>query len=230
MAKKVKKKVRKTVKEVARSTSKKRKTTLKPKPEHAKSAGKTGKKPRPSGRSRTLKGLKLKQAAAAICSHLTDLGFDPVLTGKGCAAIYQKAKTSAGGLDFVISEYKVEAIKNAMRALHYSCRVHRTFISRVCPFEVSFLPPPLAVGDDTVGDVNEIKTNRGNLKMLGPTDCVRQRLASYYRFGDRDALDDAVSVSKRHEIDLELVRRWSHWEWASDKYEDFLALLNGTDS
>lgn len=187
-------------------------------------------KPRPAARcakSSDIGSLNVRDMAALICSGLTGLGFDPVLTGRACAAIYGGPSIHPDALDFVISEYIVSKIKGVMRKLGFECRVHRTYGGKRFGMEVTFLPPPLCVGDNIVEDVHTVRTSKGDLKMLSPTDCVRQRLSMYYRFADQDALRDAVLVAKRHRIDMELVKRWSHWEWASDKFDDFLKLMNG---
>lgn len=176
-----------------------------------------------------IKGLNVRDLAALICSGLTAQGFDPVLTGRACAAIYGGPSIHPDALDFVISEYVISKIKAAMGRLGFQCRVHRTYGSKNSEIEVTFLPPPLCVGDNIVEDVHVVRTSKGDLRMLGSTDCVRQRLSMYYRFADQDALRDAVLVAKRHRIDMELVKRWSHWEWASDKFDDFQKLM-GADN
>jgi len=205
--------------------SKPKKVKAKPKPRPKSSKSKRGR----AAKVESLKGLKLKSVAAAICSYLTDKGFDPVLTGPACASIYGGADIRSNDIDFVISEYVVDEIERAMKKLGFFCKVYRTFGSKELPFSVSFLPPPLTVGDDIVHDFNLMKTPKGELRTLTPTDCVRQRLATFYRFGYEEALHEAVIVAKKHDIDLDLIASWSKWEWAYDRYEDFVRLLNSND-
>ncbi|HPW45271.1 MAG TPA: hypothetical protein PKU96_02740, partial [bacterium] len=175
----------------------------------------------------SLEGKGIRELAAAISSYIKALGFDPVLTGQGCAAVYGASGIHLRGLEFVISEYISKKIEAAMKELGFKHLVHRTYGSEKLGIEVSFLPPPVCVGDEMVGDIPVIKTSSGDLSLLSPTDCVRHRLAYYYRFGNKDGLDEALIVARKNKVDLDLIERWSHWEWASDKFQDFHDLLRG---
>jgi len=50
------------------------------------------------------------------------------------------------------------------------------------------------------------------LRIISPTDCVKDRLAAYYHWGDRQSLEQAVLVAKNNEIDLHELERWSEAE------------------
>jgi hypothetical protein len=199
-----------------------KKTPVKPK-----AAGKPRRTQKLPAKASVITTHDAKLAAAAVCQALTDSGFDPVLTGRACASVYANHSIKVEAMDFVVSEYIVDEIRSKMKSLGFACKVHRTFGSKECPFEVSFLPPPVVVGDAVVDELNTIKTSKGTLRLLNPTDCVRQRLSTYYRFGNRHALDDAVIVAKKFKVDMDLIERWSHWEWASDKFEVFKGMLDG---
>jgi hypothetical protein len=57
--------------------------------------------------------------------------------------------------------------------------------------------------------VDEIKLTTGVLKIVSPTDCVKDRLAAYYHWNDLQCLEQAVLVGHAHPIDLRELRRWS---------------------
>ncbi len=173
----------------------------------------------------SIEGLSYRDAAAAICGQLEACGFDPILVGKSCAAIYSTKIMKPDCIEFVISEYMVDEIEMVMKSLGYSHIGHRTYSGKKTPFQVSFQPPPICVGDNIVDSTGSIKTQKGMLKLLSPTDCARQRLAAYYRFGEPDALDDAVAVAMSHTLDMKLIEKWSHWEWASDKFNEFVSKI-----
>jgi hypothetical protein len=61
----------------------------------------------------------------------------------------------------------------------------------------------------------------GVLRLLSPTDCVKDRLAAYYHWNDRQGLNQAVMVSARHPVSIEKVKRWSKTEGFTEKFEDF---------
>ena len=58
----------------------------------------------------------------------------------------------------------------------------------------------------------ERKESTGVLRMLSPTECVKDRLAGYYHWDDRQCLVQAVLVAQANQIDIEEVARWSKGE------------------
>lgn len=62
--------------------------------------------------------------------------------------------------------------------------------------------------------------------MLNPTDCVKDRLAKFYAWGDSQALYQALIVAAAQPISLREVRRWSvESEREKGMYELFRKLL-----
>ncbi len=169
--------------------------------------------------------ISLRQTVARIREHLEESGYDPVLTGKACAGVYIGTQVKPQVLEFVLKEYNINELDDAMKQIGFKRTSVNTYESKRSPFDIIFLPPPLTVGDDLVDEVVTVRARPGKVKLLNPTDCVRQRLSAFYRWGDNEALAEAVMVAKRHDIDMELVKRWSDWEWASDRYEEFIEKL-----
>jgi len=182
-------------------------------------SAKTAKKPVKI--SSNFQGLPVKQIAAQISGYLSQFGFDPVLTGRAAAAAHIGAKVRAKSIDFVLAEHEVPELAEAMRSIGFSRTGLYTYESRRCPVDVIFSPPPLAVGDDLVKEITEIKVKGNPMKLLNPTDACRQRLSMYYRWGDKEAFEDAVELALKHKIDMDLVRKWSDWEWCMDRYMEF---------
>jgi hypothetical protein len=90
---------------------------------------------------------------------------------------------------------------------------------------IEFPPGPLTVGDEPVKQVDEMEFSTGRLRVISPTDCVKDRLASYYHFGDRQGLIQASMVANENRVDVKEIRRWSKGEGQLAKFEDFLATL-----
>lgn len=61
------------------------------------------------------------------------------------------------------------------------------------------------------------------LRILTPTDCVRDRLARFYHWNEYTALNAAVRVARarRREIDINALAKWTQHE--SDPPHDFHA-------
>ncbi len=59
------------------------------------------------------------------------------------------------------------------------------------------------------------------LKLLSPTDCIKDRLAAFYHWNDIQSLDQAILVAKGNKIDLKEIERWSINEGMIDKFKIF---------
>lgn len=91
---------------------------------------------------------------------------------------------------------------------------------------VEFPSGPLGVGDAPVEEIAEIDTEAGVLRLLTPTDCIKDRLAAYYHWNDEQSLHQAVWVAQRNDFDLENVRQWSKSEGALKKFHDFEEMIS----
>jgi len=83
---------------------------------------------------------------------------------------------------------------------------------------VEFPSGPPAVGKEPIGDINEIEFTTGVLRLLSPTDCVKDRLAAYYHWDDLQSLEQAVLVAQSNNIDMSEVMRWSKEEGKADAF------------
>ena len=59
------------------------------------------------------------------------------------------------------------------------------------------------------------------LRIISPTDCVKDRLAGYYFWSDLQCLEQAALVANVKDIDLTEVEQWSKVE---NKYEEFIRI------
>lgn len=58
--------------------------------------------------------------------------------------------------------------------------------------------------------------------MLRVEDSVKDRLASYFYWNDRQGLDQAVEICAGRKIDISEVRRWAEKEGFLKKFDHFL--------
>jgi hypothetical protein len=84
---------------------------------------------------------------------------------------------------------------------------------------VEFPPGPLAIGEEPVKQIVEKKLSTGILKVISPTDCVKDRLAAYYHWGDRQSLLQATLVAQRNKINIDEIERWSLAEGKLNEFE-----------
>lgn len=143
------------------------------------------------------------------------------LTGGSCVAIWSCGKYVSHDLDF-IEEGPVPRRKvvETMGTLGFHPE-GRHFIHPDCPYLIEFPTGPLMVGDERVQRVSMRRTRAGELRLLSPTDCVKDRLAAYFHWNDRQALEQAVLVAQAQVIDLDDIHRWSDGEGNMAKFEAF---------
>lgn len=167
------------------------------------------------------KAIDIKELAARVAAKLDERGIDAILVGGACVSIYTKNKYLSGDLDFV-SAASMKEISPALAELGFARKSSRHFEKRGCPFFIEIVSSPAALGSEPVKDTTMLKTRRGTIVMLTPTDSVKDRLAAYYHWNDPQALEQALMIAKAQKINLREVKRWSKKEGHEEKHENFL--------
>jgi hypothetical protein len=170
--------------------------------------------------------MSTEEIAALICEHLKKQGFEATLTGGACVSIYSHNKYQSSDLDYVMPIYDLNKTDRAMKELGFDrIKSHRHYVNRNCPFYVEFPPPPLSIGGEVVSKINHLKTDYGELRILTPTDSVKDRLAAFYHWSDHQSLEQALLVAREQKIDIANIRAWSKREMSMDKFKEFETLL-----
>ena len=133
-------------------------------------------------------------------------------------------------LDFIdISLKRNRQIAKAIQSLGFENQPKnsRHFIHPDTQLSVEFPSAPLTIGDEHIPScaVNSIATEHGTLRLLTPTDCVKDRLANYYCFGGRQCLEQALLVATAHPIELAAPEEWRANKQQFNGSRDFLDLL-----
>jgi hypothetical protein len=160
-----------------------------------------------------------------VCSLLDRFGTTVVLSGGSAATFYAPEAYQSRDADFVIT-LRGDLVKagDAMRAVGYSDQ-GGTYVHHINQFTVEFPPGPLAIGDDLIATWDTYHRDDERLYVLSRTDCVRDRLSSYYYFTDISALYAAIAVAKSGTINVPLIRDWSEREGQTSAYEQFAERL-----
>jgi hypothetical protein len=162
----------------------------------------------------------IEEVAALVSETLSDAGITAVLSGGGAVQIYSSGLYVSRDLDFV-SPAPIREIAKAVRALGFEHTPGRHFVHTKCSFTLEFPPWPLAVGSELVREWSRRRVAHGVIQMVSPTQCVMDRLAAFYFWKDRQALDQAIAVARIHPIDLDAVRRWSQAEGQDASFDEF---------
>jgi hypothetical protein len=169
------------------------------------------------------------ELAAFVASHLRNKGIDVVLSGGACVSIYSGNRYVSMDLDLINTRFaKRRRIRDAMREIGFS-EEGRYFKHPDTEFFIEFPGGPLSVGDEPVKEIVEYKLETGTLRMISPTDCVKDRLAGYYYWDDLQCLDQAVLVASSNEISMEEIERWSKVEGKLEYFNSFKGRITGRD-
>lgn len=159
-----------------------------------------------------LKEMTTADLAAFIESHLTNKGIEVVLSGGACVSIYSSNKYVSMDLDLInVLFVKSGRLRDAMSEIGF-VEEGRYFKHKDTDYFVEFPAGPLSVGSEPVKKIVERELETGTLRMISPTDCVKDRLACYYHWDDLQCLEQAVLVANSEEIDLKEIERWSKGE------------------
>ena len=167
---------------------------------------------------KAIQSMSLGELAAFICTHLSRNDINVVLSGGACVSIYSDNKYSSYDLDFIenISSTRIK-IKKVMAEIGFY-EEDRYFKHPETAFFVEFPSGPLALGKEPVKEINFMTFPTGKLNILSATDCIKDRLAAYYFWDDRQSLEQAVLVAKNNPVDFKEIKRWSKNEDMLQKY------------
>jgi hypothetical protein len=158
---------------------------------------------------KSIRRMTQSEVGAFVQSHLRKCGIEVVLSGGASVSIYSRGKYISKDLDLVnVYSKDRKAIRGSMRELGFE-ETGRYFRHPESPFLIEFPPGPLTVGMEPVKAIREVKFATGLLRVISPTDCIKDRLAAFYHWGDNQCLAQAEMVALGNPIDLREVARWS---------------------
>jgi len=128
-------------------------------------------------------GISRLDLAGLIAETLKSEGIDVVLTGGSCVSICSNERYVSMDLDFIDVSLKTnKQIGLALKAIGFESRHlnSRYFAHPDTHLAVEFPSAPLTIGDEFIpsSQVASLETARGTLRLLSPTDCVKDRLAN----------------------------------------------------
>jgi len=166
------------------------------------------------------------EIAAYICQQLLDIDIKTTLSGGFCVEIYSFGEYTSMDIDLIDqSIFKHNEIKKKMEEMGF-IEEGKHFRHLDTKYTVEFPASPLAIGSELVKEISEIETEYGVLRLITPTDSVKDRLIAYYAWKDDRSLEQALLVAINNDIDLDNIRSWSEREQETDKFKHFLEEYN----
>ena len=167
------------------------------------------------------------ELAAYIQSSLLDAGIDVVLSGGSAVSFYSSDQYVSKDLDLINAHFaKRREIRLNMERIGFREK-GRYFTHDESAYLVEFPEGPLAVGEEPVKEIFSFELATGTLRVLSPTDCVKDRLCAYYFWNDRQGLAQAVLVAKSQQVDLKELKRWSKAQRKTGEFDIFEDQLAG---
>ena len=163
------------------------------------------------------------EIGAFVQTYLREKGITVILSGGALVSIYSSNQYVSKDLGMVNAYFsKRSHIRERLQEIGFK-EEGRYFKHKDSPFIIEFPPGPLSVGGEPVKEIIDLKFTTGILKAISPTDCVKDRLAAYYYWGDQQSLAQAVLVSSAKKIDLKEIERWSK---AGGEADEFIKIKN----
>ncbi len=154
------------------------------------------------------------ELGAFVQEHLRHKGIDVVLSGGACVSIYSQDQYVSMDLDMIHTSLmtpKRKSIRAAMSELGFT-EDGRYFKRHDTELFIEFPAGPPAVGEEPVKEICEQHESTGILRIISPTDCIKDRLTGFFHDDDQQCLAQAILVAQSNAIDIDEVARWSEGE------------------
>ena len=163
-----------------------------------------------------------------VAWHLEGAGIHTVLVGGAVVAIHTEGLYRSGDLDLVPDGVSRGKLAGALRELGFAPSKSRYFKHPECPhLFLEFPRGPVEIGEEYPVIPDEITVEGRVLRLLSPTDSVKDRLAGYIHWRSRANFEQAVLICRRQadRVDLEEVKRWCEKEGGQSSFLELMEFL-----
>ena len=161
---------------------------------------------------KSVQDMSIGELAAYISSHLQKHGIEVVLSGGSCVSIYSRNAYVSLDLDFIDNRFtRRKKLREALSEIGFM-EENRYFKHPETKVIIEFPSGPLSVGEEPVKEIINLELATGTLRIISPTDCIKDRLAAFFHWQDRQSLAQAVLVAQSKKIDLSEIERWAKSE------------------
>jgi DNA polymerase III sliding clamp (beta) subunit (PCNA family) len=160
--------------------------------------------------------------------HLEKAGISTVLVGGAAVSVHTGGVHRTTNLDLVPDDFQRGKIPDVLRRLKFVTRRTRDFVHPECPhLSIRFPMGPVEIDGESPIAPDEIEIEGRRLHLLSPTDCVKDRLASYFHWRSRPFFDQAVLICQHKPgwVDLGQIERWCEAEGTVAIFQELRHLL-----
>lgn len=167
--------------------------------------------------------------AALIVETLAAHGIDVVLVGGSCVCVWINERFGSFDLDFVdVSYSRRKEIAAALANIGFVPKGKTKYFEHPdSKWSIEFPTAPLAVGHEHIAAarVASLATEMGTIRLLGPTDTIKDRLLWWYIDGDRQCWEQALDIARNHKVKWSDLKKWHAGEGHAHQYDEFRKAL-----
>ncbi len=168
-----------------------------------------------------IRNMTLAELAAYVQTQLRTEEIEVVLSGGATVSFYSSNQYVSKDVDLINVRFiKRSKVKAAMEKIGFQ-EQGRYFFHPDSKFLVEFPDGPLSVGEEPVRKIDEVQLSTGLLRVISPTDCVKDRLCAFYFWNDQQGLAQAILVTKSQNVDLDEIKRWSQVKGKAEEFKIF---------
>jgi len=166
-----------------------------------------------------------------VAWHLEGAGIRSVLVGGAVVSIYTEGLYRSGDLDMVPDGTDRARLADELAKIGFQPSRSRYFKHPSClHLFLEFPHGPVEIGEEFPVVPAEIEVEGRTLRLLSPTDSVKDRLAGYIHWKARANFDQAVLICRRQKeaVDLDAVRKWCGREGGAEAFRELTEQLAET--
>lgn len=169
--------------------------------------------------------LNRAETAALVTETLAAHGIDVVLVGGSCVCVWTSERFGSLDLDFIDLTYKRRKdITKALATIGFTPKgATKYFEHPKNKWSVEFPTAPLAIGHQQIprDRTATLQTAAGTIRLLNPTDTIKDRLLWWYLDGDQQCWEQALDIARTHPIDWSELKNWHAGEGFTGHYDQF---------
>lgn len=166
------------------------------------------------------------ELAAIVADHLKQRGITVVLVGGLAVEIYSENLYLTKDIDMIDISYQEPAVLGrAMAEIGFS-KQGRVYVNDTTDIGVEFPSAPLSVGERLITETTVFESNVGEIPILFSKDVIKDRLAAYFHWQDKQSLVQAVAVMIKHPISLDELKSFCQNESKENEFDLIQQLLH----
>ncbi|MGC1509867.1 nucleotidyltransferase [Ketobacter sp.] len=161
----------------------------------------------------------ITELAGIIAEHLQKHGIEVVLVGGLAVEVYTENLYLTKDIDMVNTNYRPPKHVHAAMAELGFFKQGRVYVNTTTDITVEFPTAPLSVGDELIKSTTHLHVADRRIPILKVEDVVKDRLAAYIHWQDRQSLIQATAVIIKHQLQPDAFKQFCLREGSQQHYQ-----------